>query len=68
MVYKNQAIFLIFKGKKWQQKTPKATFFELILYSTSGEMLLIKKADDHLFEPQSTKFSPDEVLENAQNF
>jgi hypothetical protein len=44
MVYKNQAILLIFKGNKnGNRKPPKATFFELIFYSTSGEMLLIKK-------------------------
>jgi hypothetical protein len=51
MVYKNQAIFLIFKEKNGNRKPPKATFFELIFYSTSEEMLLIKKADNHLFEP-----------------
>lgn len=44
MVYKNQVIFLIFKEKKnGNRKRPKATFFELIFYSTSEEMLLIKK-------------------------
>jgi hypothetical protein len=33
------------------ENPPKSTFFELIFYSTSGEILLIKKADNQLFEP-----------------
>jgi len=48
---KTRQFFSFSRKKNGNRKTPKATFFELIFHSTSGEMLLIKKADNHLFEP-----------------